>query len=191
MTTEEKLKYFLNISIESATKKSTAMLTDYQNALTQIFEQHKKDAVKKAELQITLGIASLEHDKNKTFSKEQIRLKKELSQLQEDLKETLFLEVKELLDQYLTTPDYEKFLIQQISEAKHFAGTEDMIIYIDPIDSAKLHDLEHATHTHLTISEYSFMGGIRAILPSRNLLMDHSFETRFYELKDAFTFINK
>ncbi len=191
MTTEEKLKYFLAISIESANKKSTAMLTDYQNALTEIFERHKQDAIQKAELQITLGIASLEHEKNKAFSKEQIQIKKEFSQLQEDLEETLFSEVKELLDQYMTTPDYQKLLIRQILEAKHFAKSEEMILYIDPIDSDKLHDLEDATHTQLTISQYSFMGGIRAIIPSRNLLIDHSFETKFYELKDAFTFINK
>lgn len=191
MTTEEKLKYFLDVSVKSATQKSTAMLSDYKNALSQIFEQHKQDITKKAELQVKFGIASLEHDKNKTLAKEQIRIKKETSQLQEDLKETLFSEVKELLEQYRTTKDYEQLLIQQIQAAKNFAGTEDMILYIDPIDVEKQSRLEAVTHIPLTISEYSFMGGTRAIITTRNILIDHSFETKFNELKESFTFINK
>ena len=191
MTTEEKLKYFLDVSVQSATKKSTAILSDYKEALDQIFEQHKKEVISKAELQVKLGIASLEHDKNKTLAKEQIRIKKETSQLQEDLKETLFSEVKELLEQYKLTQNYSQLLLQQIQTAKNFAGEEEIIIYLDPEDSAKQSYLEEATYTQLTISKYSFMGGTRAIIPSRNILIDHSFETKFNELKDSFTFMNK
>ncbi len=120
MTTEEKLKYFLDVSVKSATQKSTAMLSDYKNVLTQIFEQHKQDVIQKAELQVKFGIASLEHEKNKTLAKEQIRIKKETSQLQEDLEEALFSEVKKLLEQYQKTKEYEQLLIRQIQEAKNF-----------------------------------------------------------------------
>lgn len=191
MTIEEKLQHFLDISVSSATKKSTAMLTDYKNALQAIFEDHKKAEIQKAELQVKLGIASLEHDKNKALSKEQIQLKKNISQLQEDLKETLFQEVKDLLEQYIVTSDYYNLLVKQIQEAKNFAGTEEIIIYIDPADSEKQSNLEAATHVHLSISEYSFMGGTRAIIQSRNVLIDNSFETKFKELKESFTFNNK
>lgn len=191
MTTDEKLKYFLDVSVESATKKSTTMLSDYKEALHQIFEQHKKDITNKAELQVKLGIASLEHDKNKTLAKEQIRIKKETSQLQEDLKEALFSEVKELLEQYKLTPDYLQLLLQQIQAAKEFAGSEEILVYLDPEDAKKQSYLEEVTQTQLTISEYGFMGGTRAIIPSRNILIDHSFETKFNELKESFTFMNK
>lgn len=191
MTIEEKLQHFLDISVAGATKKSTAMLTDYKNALQTIFEDHKKAEIQKAELQVKLGIASLEHDKNKALSKEQIQLKKKTSQLQEDLKETLFQEVKDLLEQYIVTSDYDRLLVKQIQEAKSFAGTEKIIIYIDPADSKKLLRLEAATKVHLTVSEYSFMGGTRAIIQSRNILIDNSFETKFKELKESFTFNNK
>ena len=191
MTTEEKLKYFLDVSVKSATQKSTAMLSDYKNVLTQIFEQHKQDVIQKAELQVKFGIASLEHEKNKTLAKEQIRIKKETSQLQEDLEEALFSEVKKLLEQYQKTKEYEQLLIRQIQEAKNFAGREEIIVYIDPIDSEKQSRLEAISHIPLTVSKYCFMGGTRAILTARNILIDRSFETKFNELKESFTFTNK
>jgi len=191
MTTEEKLQHFLDVSIERATQKSSTMINDYTEALNQIFEQHKKDAIRKADLQVKLGADSLEHDKNKELLKEQMRIKKETSLLQEELEEKLFAEVKNLLEQYMTTEEYQTLLIQQIKEAKKFAGKEKIVIYIDPADSLKLLDLESATNAELTISEYSFIGGTRAIIHSKNILIDNSFETKLNELKEAFTFTNK
>lgn len=191
MTVEEKLQHFLDISVAGATKQSASILEDYKNALQTIFEDHKKAEIQKAELQVKLEIASFEHDKNKALSKEQIQLKKKTSQLQEELKETLFQEIKDLLDQYIVTSDYDTLLIKQIQEAKKFAGTEKIIIYIDPTDAKKRARLEAATNVSLTISEYRFMGGTRAIIQSRNILIDNSFETKFKELKESFTFNNK
>lgn len=191
MTTEEKLKHFLDVSIESATKKSSTMIEDYKNALNEIFEQHKKDAKRKADLQVKLDTEGLEHEKNKELSKEQIRIKKETSQLQEDLKEKLFVEVKDLLEEYMSTREYQELLAKQIKEAKEFAGKEEIIIYIDPADSGELMSLETAANAHLTVNEYSFLGGTRAIIQSKNILIDNSFETKLNELKETFTFINK
>lgn len=191
MTVEEKLKHFQDVSVAGATKKSTAMLNDYRTALETIFEDHKKDELQKAELQVKLGIASLEHEKNKALSKEQIQIKKETSRLQEDLKEKLFQEVKDLLEQYIQTSDYEQLLVKQIQEATQFAGIEEILIYIDPDDVKKQSRLEAAANVPLKVSEYRFMGGTRAIIPSRNILIDNSFETKFKELKESFTFNNK
>lgn len=191
MTTEEKLKHFLDVSIESATQKSSTLIDDYTEALNKIFEEHKEDATRKADLQVKLGTDSLERDKNKELSKEQIRIKKETSRLQEDLKEQLFVEVKDLLEKYMSTREYQQLLIKQIKEAKEFAGDNEIIIYIDPADSAELMNLQAASNSHLTLSDYSFSGGIRAVINSKNILIDNSFETKLSEAKEAFTFINK
>lgn len=191
MTTEEKLKHFMDASIENATSKSTKMIDDYSNALNKIFEDHKTDSVRKADLQIKLGADSLEREKNKELSKEQIKIKKEMTKAQELRKEELFVEVKNLLEQFMSTRAYQNLLIKQIKEAKEFAREEPITIYIDPADSAALTALQTATDCQLIVSEYSFLGGTRAIIHSKNILIDNSFETRLKEEKETFTFINK
>lgn len=191
MTTEEKLKHFMDASIENATSKSTKMIDDYSNALNKIFEDHKTDSVRKADLQVKLGADSLEREKNKELSKEQIKIKKEMTKAQELRKEELFVEVKNLLEQFMSTRAYQNLLIKQIKEAKKFAKEEPITIYIDPADSAALTALQTATDCQLTVSEYSFLGGTRAIIHSKNILIDNSFETRLKEEKETFTFINK
>lgn len=191
MTTEEKLKHFLEASIENATTQSTKLIDDYTEALEKIFEDHKLDVQRKADLQLRLGKDSLEREINKELSREQIRIKRETSKKLEEWKDMLFHEVQDLLEEYMATPDYQQLLIRQIKEAAAFAGKDEIIIYIDPADSSEIYSLEAATHTHLTVSETSFMGGTRAIIKSRNLLIDNSFETQLKEAKEAFTFINK
>ena len=79
MTTEEKIKYFSDVTIENASNNSAQIIDDYTASLNKIFEDHKVDATRQAKLQITLGKAQLEKDKNKDLSKEQLLLKKELN----------------------------------------------------------------------------------------------------------------
>ncbi len=38
----------------------------------------------------------------------------------------------------------------------------------------------------MTVSEYSFMGGTRAVLPGRNILIDNSFESKLAGAKESF-----
>lgn len=191
MTNEEKLTHFLEMSIESATNQSTKLIDDYTKALEKIFEEHKTDMQRKADLQLQLGREGLEREINKELSHEQLQIKREATARQAELKDMLFNEVADLLKKYMATPAYQQLLIRQINNAAAFAGEDEIIIYIDPSDSSERYSLENATHTHLTVSETGFMGGTRAVIKSRNLFIDNSFETQLKEAKEAFTFINK
>lgn len=191
MTTEEKIKYFSDVTIENASNNSAHIIDDYTASLNKIFEDHKVDATRQAKLQITLGKAQLEKDKNKDLSKEQLLLKKELNKKQDHLKEKLFIEVGYLLEEYMSSRSYQELLIEQINAAKEFAKDTDITIYIDAADSNKLASLITATNTQIHLSEHGFMGGTKAVIHSKNILIDNSFETKLKEAKDSFAFTNK
>mgnify|MGYP007019922630 CR=1 FL=1 len=61
-----------------------------------------------------------------------------------------------------------------------------MTIYLNPSDEEKRSSLEDATGIHLTISAEDFTGGIRAVIRSRNILIDHSFKTALQNEYDQF-----
>jgi vacuolar-type H+-ATPase subunit E/Vma4 len=88
----------------------------------------------------------------------------------------------------MDTPAYNQLLIHQINAAKMFAKDQKITIYIDPADSSRRSSLEVATNTLLTVSEYSFIGGTRAIIADKNILIDNSFETKLAEAKVNFLF---
>lgn len=191
MTTEEKLKYFSDVTIENVSNNSAQIIDDYAASLNKVFEEHKVDATRQAQLQVKLGTTQLEKDINKEISKEQLHLKKKTNKRQDYLKEKLFVEVSHLLEEYMSSRAYHDLLVNQINTAKEFAKSTDMTIYIDPADSSKLASLMTATNIQIHLSEHSFMGGTKAVIHSKNILIDNSFETKIKEAKDSFAFTNK
>lgn len=94
-----------------------------------------------------------------------------------------------MLANYLETQDYQKLLERQVQHAVEFAGKDRLIIYLDPVDEDKLNRLAlHHGNAEFRISQYSFTGGIRAVIPERHILMDHSFQTKLEEAREKFHF---
>lgn len=191
MTTEEKLQHFLDFCMEDARSRSTKMLDEYTAALEQTFAEHKEDAKRRLEQQVVLESERIEREINKRLSLEQIGIKRELGKKQDELKDMLFVELKDKLAEFLETEDYVKLLERQIKEAKELAGTEPVTIYIDPADEDKINRLAFDSSADIQISQYSFFGGIRAVIPSRHILIDNSFETKLEEAKRDFRFDSK
>ena len=188
MTTEEKLQHFLDFCMEDARSRSAKMLDEYTAALEQTSAEHQADARRRAEQQVELESERIEHETNKKLSLEQIGIKRELGHKQEELKDKIFVELKDVLEQYMETPEYTQLLEKQIRHAREFAGNEFFTIYIDPADETRLNRLALHNSADVRVSEYSFGGGTRAVIPSRHILIDDSFQTKLEEAKRDFRF---
>lgn len=188
MTTEEKLQRFLEFCMEDARTRSEKMLDEYTAALEQTFAEHQEDSRRRAQHQVTLESERIEREINKTLSLEQISMKREFAQKQEALKDKLFEELKEKLKAFMETPEYPELLTKQLCSAKKLADKEFITIYIDPGDEELIQKLNLHESADIRISEYSFFGGTRAVIPSRHILIDNSFETKLHEAKHDFRF---
>lgn len=188
MTTEEKLKHFQDICMEDARERSAKMLDDYMNALETAYEEHTADAKRRAGMQVAAETEKLEREINKRLSIGQLDLKREFSRRQEELKDKLFVELRDRLANFMETQDYQYLLDRQVKEAKEFAGHEDLIVYMDPSDTDKVQRIAMHHNASIKVSEYSFNGGIRAVIPSKHILIDNSFETRLNEARHEFKF---
>ena len=73
-------------------------------------------------------------------------------------------------------------------QSGEFCRNDELTIYINPTDEKKRSDLEDATRVHLTISTEDFRGGVRAVIRSRNILIDNSFSTQLKEQYDNLIF---
>lgn len=192
MNIEDKLEHFVDVSKQTAMQRSNALVADYKEQLDNSFEDHKAEAIRKSELAQKSAADSLQRAHRKELSHEQLKIKRELSVRSSQLKNQLFTEVLEMIAAFRKTPEYVEVLKNQIQKARtEVSDTEDMTIYIDPEDSAYLEQLSAETDTRLTVSSYSFMGGTRAVIPSKNILIDESFQSKLEEVRDHFNFNTK
>lgn len=189
MTTEEKLQHFLETCMEDARTRSNRMLDEYMAALEKTFQEHQDDSKRRSDMQVRLETEKIEREINKKLAIEQLNIKRTLGQKQEELKEKLFVELRDMLANYLETPEYLQLLDKQIQEAIKFAGSDEVTIYLDPADEEKARclSLHHGSST-VKVSEYSFSGGTRAVIPARNILIDNSFQTKLGEARENFHF---
>lgn len=190
MTTEEKLQHFYDFSMQSAKNEATQMLTEYQAALDAQYQAHTEAKTKEAEQQLKDEATTARREINKTLSAEQLNIKRLISSKEKEIKNQLFDEIEKKLIAYKTdsTSEYVSFISKKIKDAQDFAAGDALTIYIDPSDESLTKEIEEKTGTTLTISRESFIGGMRAVISSKNILIDNSFSTLIGEAKDDFTF---
>ena len=188
MTIDEKLSHFYDVTIEDAQAKAAGILEEHRKALAQMTEKHKADSQENAQVQIKAETANAKREINKALSAEQLNIKRDWTKKQNELKEKLFAEVKTQLENFRNTPDYPAYLESKIKEALDFAEQDKINIYISPEDSALLPDLVERTKAFITVSAEDFLGGIKATIPHKNILIDHSFAGNFQAVYKEFKF---
>ena len=188
MTIDEKLSHFYDVTIEDAQAKAAGILEEHRKALAQMTEKHKADSQENAQVQIKAETAKARREINKALSAEQLTIKRDWTKKQNELKEKLFAEVKTQLENFRNTPDYPAYLESKIKEALDFAEQDKINIYISPEDSALLPDLVERTKAFITVSAEDFLGGIKATIPHKNILIDHSFAGNFQAVYKEFKF---
>lgn len=188
MTTEEKIKRFMDITVKDATVIKENSIAEYQKSLDQIYEEHKDSVMRQSKIQIKHEAERVKREVNIELSRQQLHIKRKITKKQSALKEQLFEEIKALLVDYMKTKEYVELLVSQIEHAKEYAGNQYVIIYLDPNDSDKLDYLAERTGITPRISGYSFLGGIRTVIPYKNILIDDSFEKKIMNEKEKFVF---
>ena len=187
MTTDDKLRHFMDVSMQSAMSKKESMVKEYKAGLDIQFENYKEDAKNRYRLQEKAALEGLRRDFSKDFSLQQQHIRRKLTHKKDELKEKIFSEVSSLLNEFILSDDYTALLVKEIKFSLSVAPAEEITIYIDPLDEEKKDFLETQTGADITISAYSFGRGMRAIIPSKNILIDYSFNYKLHEIKDNYT----
>ena len=188
MLTEEKLQHFYDISMDSAREESNKALDEYRDLLSRMFAEHKEEKLANAENQLRFETENARREINKALSAEQLLIKRKLSKRQQELREELFVLVKEKLEKFTNSPEYITWLKEKIHEALTIAGEDEVEIFLSKEDEGLLEQLQKDCSARLSIAPNSFMGGVRTVIPGKNILIDHTFKTLFENEKEEFNF---
>ena len=188
LTVEEKISHIREAAMEEARARGNEIIDQHQKALEGVFKTHKQEAVMQADTRIKTETASARQQLNTVTSKGQLKLRRQLSRVQNELKNKLFEEVRAMTEEYMKTEAYKELLVSYIAKAARFADGNPLIIYINSSDEDKKEFLEKRTGMTVTVSEEDFLGGIRSIIPGRNILIDHSFSGALEKEYEEFTF---
>lgn len=188
MTIDEKLSHFYDVTVEEARSEAAAALEEHKKHLEKMLEQHKAASMENASAQIKAETASVKREVNKALSAQQLSIKRDWTQKQNELKEKLFAEVRQHLEDFKTTDAYKDYLCDKIKEAVEFAGDDEVFLYLAPEDAGLLTEISAKSGCTLQVSEEDFLGGIKATIPQKNILIDHSFAGNYNSVYKEFKF---
>lgn len=178
MQIKEKLEVFRKFTIDVADRESDALIREYKENCEKELEEFRKNRQIELEHKFQMKETEIRRQVNRKVSEEMIRQKRLLDNCKREWKEKLIAQVKALLEEYKGTEGYTRFLAAKIRMAKEVAGDEPVVVYINPSDAGKKRELEQETGVELTVSSIDFGGGVRAVIRSRNILVDESFVTK-------------
>ena len=176
MTLEEKITHLKTTSMEQARAEGNAIIDSHQEALDKVFEDHKAEALRQSETRIKAETTNAKLALNQALAKSQLEIKRKQGKIQQELKDKIFEEAQDLIHAFMKTEAYDDFLIRCIHSAVRFAGTDPVTVYINLSDEKKKTELE------------DFIGGVRSVIRSRNILIDNSFQTQLKDQYDKFIF---
>lgn len=188
MTTEEKLKHFSEVSMETAREEAQRAITEYKAVLEDEMEQHKKEKQAASENQFRIEAENAAREINKALSAEQLHIKRKLSRKQQELREVLFSEIQEQLRAFTKTEGYADWLEAKVKKALVIAGEDEIQISLSPEDADLIPEIEKRTGMRPLLAEDSFLGGIRAVIPQKNILIDDTLLTSFQNEKENFNY---
>ena len=188
MTQEDKLRNFYDLSIESASRQSEQIIADCRATLEAEFEAHRSEKENIVSDRMKSETTALSRELKRDLSDRQNRIRQNLAKRQREVKEEIFANVADKLSAFRKTPEYHTWLFRKVRAALAFAGKEEVTIYVDPADETYTDEINAVCGVQPVISNVAFGGGIRAVIRSRNILIDNSFATLMAEAKENFTF---
>lgn len=188
MTQEDKLRNFYDLSIESASRQRDQMLADCRASLEADFEAHRSEKENIVSDRMKSETTALSRELKRDLSDRQNRIRQNLAKRQREVKEEIFANVADKLSAFRKTPEYHTWLFRKVRAALAFAGKEEVTIYVDPADETYTDEIHAVCGVQPVISNVAFGGGIRAVIRSKNILIDNSFATLMAEAKENFTF---
>lgn len=185
---QEKTEHIKDAAMLEARMQANEIIGRHKKALENINEQYRAEAIRQSETRIKAEVTAARQRISMAASKAQLEQKREIGKTQNELKKELFEEVSRLLEEYMKTEEYKKTLISYIEKAAAFANGEAMTLYINPTDEDKKQYLEEHTGMTLTVSKEDFIGGLRAVIHERNILIDYAFKGASQREYQKFTF---
>lgn len=187
MTIEEKMEYFRQLSIDAANKQSEEKVNSYKQSLDEEFEAYKEKVDHLSETQESALKSRVLSDAKKDLSAKQSEMRKEVTENRKILRNKLFTRVKSELDEFRKTDEYTKSLINQIKNLMDTYRDYEITFIIDPTDSHLFAEIHEATGAKMELGNKDFKGGIRCMVPEKNILIDESYQTRWLEEKERFS----
>ena len=190
MTTEEKLSAFYMNCLTSATEEARRQSASHKAALEEMYQEHVRQKRVQSEAELAVRKEEMLRESNRALSEAQLKVRREYSARSQELRDALFRDVEKKLAEFKQTPAYIDYICKKVNMALHLSSDRenDILVYMDASDAGIIKEVSSRCGIRIREAEEPILGGVRAVIPSRQILIDFAFRDMLEEEKNAFSF---
>jgi vacuolar-type H+-ATPase subunit E/Vma4 len=184
---ETKLNKFSAFVLEDALKQRDAMVDKFEKEKKQRIDKKEMELLTEAYSGIRTTVESARRENGERVLKVEMDMKKELIIKREHIIDEVFAKVRVKVDEYIKSPEYEKWLIDGISKASGELGEGRKTVYLAEADMAyaavaqkEFADLEFKK------SDDDIIGGFTAFNEDRRVFADYSLSSSLAASRESF-----
>lgn len=188
MNLEEKLESFSNMAISEAEKKRNEMLKKIKEESSLACDEFRKKENRRKDEILKEENAKIQQEKNKKLIETSIKSKKTLIDLREKLTNDLFSSVTKKIEAYITSDEYLNKLKNDITKLSDEYNDE-IEIYLDKRNMSLKSQLNENKNINIKILEAkeNLLGGYKALIKSKNIIIDNSYREKIMEEQRNFS----
>ena len=182
MKTEEKLKEFEKLLEIEAERIRKSNLREINAKVKEESGKEIREAELKSKEKINEAFNKLNQERNKKILETKNSYKKELIDLRQEYKNNIFENVEKKLWEFTKTEEYKLYLVEGIKQISN----DDIEIYLSKQDMLHADFIKKETHTDVLSSNEDLIGGFKAIIRNKNMMIDNSFRSKLLEEREKF-----
>lgn len=183
-----KLDSFAQRVIKDAAHKAGLLLNQAREEKERHMEEKELSFLKDAYHSIQEAINRIEKENNEVYSSKLFEAKQLLFQRRQEIIDTVFEKVRERLEQYRNTREYDKKLKTLIEKGLAEVGPGDIAIIVEDIDRESAEAIKKELKQAFVIEESDepTLGGCMVFNRTTGLMADHSFLSGLNRQRDSF-----
>ena len=182
MKVSEKLDMFSKLAIKQAEEKRIRILNEIKEEYNRALREIQDSLQKEADSTIREEAYKVWQEKNRVMLQSSVEMKRSLIELRDELADKLFDNIREKLNEYMQTPEYESALMDQIQKiSRQYC---DLLIYLDPVDMRFAEQIKWRFNADVDCE--SLIGGFRVLIKEKHMVIENSFSARLEEAKENF-----
>jgi len=192
---EEKLEHFTATIMKQAVEKRNQLLEEIKKQHEETLKQKELEFLEQAYNQIQNSIRLIEKENNEVLSRTLAENRRKLLQKREEIIEEIFHEITERVKEFVKSPQYEQYLINDVLEICTSIRSEEdeLIIYINEADLLYKDKITEQIQSRLYPNRFivetekaDMIGGVKVLNKTKNLFVDNSFLAKIKEARERF-----
>ena len=187
MNVRKKLDAFTNIVLQEAEQSRKEMLSEMNRQVDAACAEAERAARRQAEERLRVEQLKAEQLKNRDIIRASTNARKGLLTLRNKLTDEVFEAVTQKLRAFAQTSAYEDYLTQVAARLKAQNQGQAIILTFCADDMPVGRRVAQSLQLQAQETDEDIIGGLRALLPDKNAIIDESFATRLQKERSSFS----